>query len=121
AGWYRFGAAPTDAEGSTVIAAHVDSLRTGVGPFARLLDAEVGQEVTVTVQPSSPGDGASGEPQVLTYTVTEVVRHPKAEVPLEELFDRGGSPRLVLVTCGGRFQHEVGSYSDNVVVVAVPR
>ena len=36
AGWYRFGPAPADAQGATVLAAHVDSRLTGVGQFSRL-------------------------------------------------------------------------------------
>ena len=35
AGWYQFGPAPADPAGATVIAAHVDSVQTGIGQFAR--------------------------------------------------------------------------------------
>ncbi len=38
AGWYRFGAAPSSSEGSVVLAAHVDAVGYGIGPFARLRD-----------------------------------------------------------------------------------
>ncbi len=40
--------------------------------------------------------------------------------PLDELFRRDGAPRLTLITCGGPFLPESGSYRDNVVVVAEP-
>ena len=35
-------------------------------------------------------------------------------------FRRDGPPRLTLLTCGGPFLEEYGSYRDNVVVVAEP-
>jgi hypothetical protein len=39
-------------------------------------------------------------------------------LPLDRLFARDGPPRLTLITCGGPFLPEFGSYRDNVVVVA---
>jgi hypothetical protein len=42
----------------------------------------------------------------------------KQALPLDELFRRDGPPRLTLLTCGGPFLAEYGSYRDNVVVVA---
>ena len=42
-------------------------------------------------------------------------------VPLDQIFDREGAPRLILITCGGQFNSEQLNYSDNVVVVAVPQ
>ena len=56
----------------------------------------------------------------LTYAVADNTMIPKPELPVDELFDRGGPPRLVLVTCGGRFQRDIGRYTDNIVVTAVP-
>jgi hypothetical protein len=41
-------------------------------------------------------------------------------LPLDRLFAREGPPRLTLITCGGPFLAEFGSYRDNVVVVAEP-
>jgi hypothetical protein len=109
AGWYRFGAAPGDPEGTVVIASHVDTA-DGVGEFAALGSAEAGQAVTVR--------GADGERH--RYRVTDVRRYDKSDVPLDELFDRTADPRLVLVTCGGRWDAQAGSYEDNLVVRAVP-
>jgi hypothetical protein len=109
AGWYRFGPAPGVA-GTTVLAAHVDSLVTGLGAFARLRDVPVGAAVTVTT-----ADGAAHG-----YRVTDVERTPKTEVPLDLLFERSGAERLVLVTCGGEFDRSTGHYRDNVIVTAIP-
>ncbi|WNB85833.1 class F sortase [Cellulomonas sp. ATA003] len=110
-GWYRFGASPADAAGTAVIAAHVDSVASaGLGPFARLPDAEVGDVVDVTL-----ADGG-----VRRYAVTAVTRQAKPEVAWGDVFARDGAHRLVLVTCGGTFQRDVGHYTDNVIVTAEP-
>ncbi|WP_210481143.1 class F sortase [Naasia sp. SYSU D00948] len=110
AGWYRYGSGPTSDEGTTVIAAHVDSLEWGLGPFARLRDLPFGAEVLVTTQ-----DGVEHR-----YLVESVVNLRKEELPVGEIFARTGPERLVLITCGGRFDREALRYSDNVLVTAVP-
>jgi hypothetical protein len=111
AGWYRYGAAPGDADGTAVVAAHVDSAASaGVGPFARLAEVQPGAVVEVTL-----ADGTSR-----VYAVTEVTRQPKPEIRWADVFVRDGAHRLVLITCGGTFQREAGRYSDNVVVTAQP-
>ncbi|ADG73389.1 peptidase C60 sortase A and B [Cellulomonas flavigena DSM 20109] len=110
AGWYRYGPAPATPEGATVVAAHVDSWTTGIGPFSRLRDVAVGARVEVTT-----ADGT-----VHAYVVREVTQVPKTDAPVAQWFDRTGAPRIVLVTCGGAFDREVGHYADNVAVTADP-
>jgi hypothetical protein len=110
AGWYQFGPAPADPAGATVVAAHVDSVQTGIGQFAKLLDVGVGAAVTVT-----SADGSTHE-----YRVVTVEKVPKEGAPVDQWFDRSGAPRLVLVTCGGTFRRDIGHYTDNVVVTAEP-
>lgn len=111
AGWYRFGAAPGDEEGTVVIAAHVDSVASaGLGPFARLGDLAVGDAVRVTRT-----DGSS-----VTYAVTGRSSVAKPQVSWGEVFTRDGGHRLVLVTCGGVWHEDRRSYSDNVIVTAEP-
>lgn len=107
AGWYRHGPAPASAAGATVVAAHVDD-PVRVGPFAALRDVAVGTGVEVV--------DAAGTPH--RYTVTEVRSIPKSELPAGAVFDRTGDPRLVLVTCGGRWDPGQRSYTENVVVTA---
>ncbi|MDO8148727.1 sortase [Isoptericola sp. b515] len=108
AGWYRFGPAPGDPQGAAVLASHVDT-QEGVGQFARLAEATAGDKVTVT-----DADGVRHR-----YEVTEITRYSKEAVPWEKFFDRSGERRLVLVTCGGRWDAEAGHYEDNLVVTAV--
>ncbi|MGV8978813.1 MAG: class F sortase [Cellulomonas sp.] len=111
AGWYRYGSVPRDPEGTTVIAAHVDSVASaGLGPFVRLRDVAVGAQVTVTL-----ADGTSA-----AFTVEQVNIVSKTDVPWDQVFVRDGAPRLVLITCGGAWQPAVRHYADNVIVVATP-
>jgi LPXTG-site transpeptidase (sortase) family protein len=105
AGWYRFGSAPDDPGGATVLAAHVDS-KTGIGPFVRLGSAKAGDTVEVW---------AGGARHA--YRVTEVYRVDKTRVDGDGLFAVTGSPRLHLVTCAGAYVPGSG-YTDNLVVVA---
>lgn len=109
-GWYRFGALPGDPIGSAVLGGHIDSLRYGVGPLARLASVRDGARITVT--------GADGQP--LRYRVTSVERITKAALPVDRLFDPEVGHRLVIVTCGGRFLPDAGGYEDNIVVIADP-
>jgi sortase (surface protein transpeptidase) len=92
------------------MAAHVDSVQTGIGPFARLRDVAAGAAITVT-----SADGATRG-----YRVVGVEKIAKEGAPVDQWFDRSGAPRLVLVTCGGTFRRDIGHYTDNVVVTAEP-
>jgi sortase (surface protein transpeptidase) len=106
--WYQYGSAPDSIQGSTVIAAHVDSRVYGVGPFARLREAQAGMAITVTDQAGV----------VHTYSVVAVERTLKAEVDLSKVFTAVGDPHLVLITCGGEFIEEIRNYTDNYIVTA---
>ena len=108
-GWYRFGPAP-GAGGSAVLAGHVDDREQGLGAMAAFREAEVGQEVQVT-----DGAGTTTRWRVVSRELIE-----KRVLPLDRLFARDGPARLTLITCGGPFLPEFGSYRDNVVVVAEP-
>lgn len=109
ASWYRFGPAP-GAEGATVIAAHVDSLRYGLGPFAKLATAAPGTVVVITT-----ADGVDHR-----YAVDSVQSTVKSEVAWGTIFDRTGPPRLTLVTCGGEFNYTTRQYQSNTIVTATP-
>lgn len=106
-GWYRYGPRPGE-DGSAVLAAHV--AYDGVdGVFRRLGSLVAGDTLTVAF--------AGGEAR--TFTVTDVTRVPKPDLPADT-WARSGEPRLVLITCGGDFDAEAGSYEDNVVAYARP-
>lgn len=109
-GWYRFGVAPDGEAGTIVLAGHVDSRTQGRGAFFDLRALEVGDEVTLT-----DGDGT-----ISTWRVTGRRSFAKESLPVSDLYRRDGPRRLVLITCGGDFDADVGSYRANVVVQAEP-
>lgn len=110
-GWYRYGPAPGDAEGSAVFGGHVDSFEEGLGPLARLVDTPIGGSIVV--------DTSEGER--VEYEVVSVESISRAGVDLRSLFRRTGEEQIVVVTCGGAYDRERGAYEENVIVTAVPR
>ncbi|MGD6979179.1 MULTISPECIES: class F sortase [Citricoccus] len=108
AAWYRFGPAPADGEGNTVIAAHAGSEHTPEGPLYALRTARTGDTVRV-------GDESG---RWHAYRVTQVERLGKDGLDFTPYFTRSGPERLVLVTCGGQWLPERQSYADNIIVVA---
>jgi sortase (surface protein transpeptidase) len=108
-GWYRFGPTP-GADGSAVLAGHVDDREQGAGALYPLRDAAVGDELTVT--------DAAGTATRWRVVSRELIT--KQVLPVDRIFARTGAPRLTLITCGGPFLPEFRSYRDNVVVVAEP-
>lgn len=110
AGWYRFGPAPGDPEGATVIAGHVDSKEYGIGPLAALRRVNPGAEIIVITQ----------EGREHRYRAESVESVPVAELDLGELFSRTGPARLHVVTCSGAYLPEQGGYQNNLIVHAVP-
>lgn len=107
-GWWRDGARPGQAGGSLVIDGHVDSAQAGPGALFRLRALVPGDVITIT-----------GTGRVQRYIVAARRQYPKAALP-SAIFDQGVTGRLVLVTCGGRFDHRSRHYADNVVVFATP-
>jgi sortase (surface protein transpeptidase) len=112
-GWYDpiagAGVAPGEA-GTAVIAGHVDSRTQGRGAFWLLRDLTPGDLVEVVHV-----DGT-----VSQWQIEEVIRYPKTDVPIADIFTFDGPSRLALITCGGEFDRSSGSYLDNYVVTAVP-
>lgn len=107
AGWYQFGAGPGD-PGNMVIAAHVDY--QGVpGVFFDLAELNEGELIRVE------SDG-----EWVEYSVTSTTNYERISLPSTDLFSRSGDHSLVLITCGGDFDHVERSYTDNVVVTATP-
>lgn len=109
AAWYQWGPSPASEAGSTVIAAHVDSLEYELLPFARLKDAPAGAAIVVT--------DAAGTRH--TYAVETLTLSDKAAVDWAAAFDRTGPPRLTLVTCGGEFDPVHRRYLSNLLLAAV--
>lgn len=106
AGWFSSGGRP-GAVGPTIILGHVDS-KTGPAVFFRLRDLAPGATVDVGL-----ADGGTA-----TYQVTVVERFAKDAFPTVAVYGATLEDVLRLVTCGGEFDRDAGSYLDNVVVTA---
>ena len=106
AGWWRGGSRVGDPFGSTLVAAHIDSLREGLGPFGELLGVRPGQRVVVR-----------------TATLRQVFRIRSLRlVPQGSLAERDwifsarGDRRLTLVTCAPPYDRGRGGYQRAVAV-----
>ena len=109
-GWYRYSSKPGTALGSAVIVGHRDGVDQGAGAFIDLARLRPGDAIAV--------QRADGSEQ--SYEVTARESFDKSEVPLRELFSRTGPARLTLITCGGPFDPAALSYTDNIVITALP-
>lgn len=110
-GWYRYGPSAGAARGNAVIAGHVDARgQAQKGVMYPVGQAPVGTRVTVV--------DAAGTPHEYEVVGRETIT--KSVLPVADIFARDGEHRLLLITCGGPFQPELGSYRDNVVVTAIP-
>lgn len=108
-GWWAPGAAPGAAQGTVVIAGHVDTAAEGAGAFAQLWSVPIGGTVRVT----SLGGVES------SYVLEGRRVYGKAELP-SDLFTAQGAPRLALVTCTGEYDEASRSYPENLVLYGVP-
>lgn len=106
-GWYAEGPKP-GAPGPAVVAAHYDSAEGGPDVFHRLQELAPGDEVHV-----HRVDGSTA-----TFTIERPEQHPKEELPGERIWKQSEEPLLRLVTCGGVFDQDSGSYEDNVIAYA---
>lgn len=105
-GWWQVGPLP-GANGNVVVVGHLDST-TGPAVFYGLAALRRGHQVAVTRQ-----DGAT-----VRFRVRTVQRFPVKEFPADRVYRLDGPPGLVLITCGGKYDHQAGRYLDNVVVFA---
>ncbi|MET0468562.1 MAG: class F sortase [Aeromicrobium sp.] len=111
AGWWDGGSRIGEPYGAMVLAAHVDSVADGIGPFAELLRTRPGQRIRVS--------GTDGAAQL--FEIASVRRTPRTSLSERaSTFSVRGPLRLVLITCAGPFDPQRGGYRDNLVVVAKP-
>ena len=103
-GWFRLGPTPGQI-GSAVILGHVDST-AGPGVFFELRTLAAGDVVDVGLS-----DGVTAQ-----FTVNSVAQYSKLSFPAQRVYGSHGSSALQLVTCGGVFDHQTGSYLSNIVV-----
>jgi sortase (surface protein transpeptidase) len=105
-GWYSPQTRP-DAAYPMIFTGHVDTV-AGPAVFARLLDIEPGDHVTVT--------DTGG--QVRTYRVDRVEDHPVDAYPTLDVFGPAPGDEIRLITCAGVFDDVREQYDENRVVYA---
>jgi hypothetical protein len=76
--------------------------------IAATVSGSAGDEIRIT-----DADGT-----VTTYVTESVTYIPRAELPVDDLFTREGPRTLAVITCGGDFDQQTRTYSDNVVLIA---
>ena len=102
--WFNLGPTPGEI-GSAVILGHVDSV-LGPGVFFQLRTLAAGDVVDVGL-----ADGVT-----VQFAVNTVAMYSKSDFPAQRVYASHGSTALQLVTCGGAFDHQTGSYLSNIVV-----
>ena len=107
AAWYRHSPTP-GALGPAVILGHVDSKEDGPSVFYRLGSLRPGDTVRVT----------RADRSVAVFAVDSVQRFHKSAFPTQLVYGNTNHAALRLITCGGPFDRDTGSYSDNIVVMA---
>lgn len=109
---YTGAAALGAAEGSTVIAGHVNFADGSPGALAPLAKITKGTPVYVT-------DASGTRHEYKAHTAETLT---KTGLP-QELFTPAGPPQLVLITCGGPIDNtgSILEYTHNTVVTAAPK
>ena len=97
------------------------SARRLTRPLARIAVDDVRRRAPARLGELAPGDEVvvTTDDEEVRYVIERVDSYPKTVIDLDAVFDRTGSPRLHLVTCGGEWDPAAGSYEDNVIAVAV--
>jgi hypothetical protein len=101
---------PSSGRGSVLVVGHLDVRGYGPGPLARIVHFRPGDRAELT----GP-DGAHA-----TYLLRGVTTIQKQALPAADLFGAAGPERLVIVTCGGRYDPALHSWDSNVIAVLDP-
>ncbi|RJL22485.1 class F sortase [Bailinhaonella thermotolerans] len=105
-GWYKHGPTPGE-KGPAIILGHVDTY-TGPAVFAELATLKKGDRIEV-----SRADGS-----VAVFAVERVEHVSKKRFPTASVYGNLDHAGLRLITCGGTFDREARSYTENAIVYA---
>ncbi|MFI7705663.1 class F sortase [Nonomuraea sp. NPDC049480] len=105
-GWYRFSPVPGEA-GPAIINGHV-STRKGPAVFDRLRELAKGDHIYVY-----RSDG-----KVTRFTVSGIEQVSKSTFPTSRVYGNTNDSQLRLITCGGVYNKQAHSYTDNIIVYA---
>jgi len=106
AGWLNLGPRPGES-GIAVIAGHLDNQYGAPGVFWHLSKLKAGDDIYVI-------DGTGKD---LHFKVSGT-RIYSANTPLGEIYEKGGSARLNLITCNGAWDQKAQNYTNRLVVSA---
>ena len=111
-GWWIRSAPAGANTGSVIIDGHVDTELGGLGALYRMGigDLRIGDRIVVTTMFG----------RQVSYRIYAQALYPKAGGLPADVLAQSHKPRLVLITCGGRFDVNGRNYADNVVVYARP-
>lgn len=104
AAWYDLGAKPGE-RGSAVIAGHVNSPK-GKAVFWDLHKLKTGDEVKIS--------NADGE--TLVFEVVGKKAFDLGEAPVEKIFGYTSRRMLNLITCTGKYNYDIGTHEQRLVV-----
>jgi LPXTG-site transpeptidase (sortase) family protein len=107
-GWYRLGSSPGQA-GDAVIDGHLDTATGAPAVFAKLGTLKAGDQIRVTLTGSSTVD----------FRVEQTSHLPYRSSP-PGLFSTDGPARLTLITCTGAWDANQHTYTERLVIEAVP-
>jgi hypothetical protein len=107
AAWYRYSPTPGQ-PGPSIIEGHVDSASEGPSVFFRLGALRPGNLVNVTL----------ADRQVAVFKISAVRSYLKSQFPANTVYGFTDYSSLRLITCGGSFDEQSGSYTSNVVAFA---
>jgi LPXTG-site transpeptidase (sortase) family protein len=107
-GWYQLGSSPGQA-GDAVIDGHLDTATGAPAVFAQLGVLKAGDQIRVTL---------AGSPMV-DFRVERTSHIPYRSSP-PGLFSTDGPARLTLITCTGAWDANQHTYTERLVIEAVP-
>ena len=110
AGWWRGGSRVGDPSGNTLLAAHIDSPRQRLGPFAELYEARPGVRLVLR---------SAGLRQDFRIRSVRLIRR-ESLTARPDLYSPNGTRQLVLITCAPPYDPTHGGYRNLVVLVARP-
>ncbi len=110
--WWTGGASPGSSVGAVLLAGHDDSAIYGNGPAKKLWGLKQGTLAYVY--------GPSGQSIAYSATSLTVLLKTSLAKYANDLYSPAGSPKLVIVTCGGTFNPSTGHWDSNVIATFSP-
>jgi sortase (surface protein transpeptidase) len=106
-GWYKDGTLPGHI-GSAVLDGHVDNGASVPGPFKRLREVKIGDEISIT----------SADRTIQTFIVTGADVYPTDQFPGDLVFHDKSGALVKIITCHGRFVPSMDTYDQRLIVTA---